>query len=149
MDTLTEWQRYQATRPDVNSEEFRAKLLEAFTPDFEMVEPPSTPFGGTWTGPADYLTMRGIMVEHWICSLEDHHIWESSKDDVIIKYSMMSFTSRQTGRSVDFPSVQVVRFRDGKMSRVEVFYQDSGSLLATLDDVPATAPAERRASHRG
>ena len=131
-----EWQRYQATGPDLGSEEYRRKLLEAFQPDFEMYEPPSLPFGGLFTGPDEYLEMRELMAAHWQVGLTDDHVWELPEQDVIIKYSTMQFTAHETGRTVRFPSVQVVWFRDGRMSRVEVFYQDSGVPLSTLDHVP-------------
>jgi ketosteroid isomerase-like protein len=132
LETLLEWQRYQSTGPDTNSSEFRDRLLQTFTPDIEMVEPPSVPFGGVYRGVDAYLTMRNRTAELWEQTLTDDHIWEVTDSDIIVKYSSMQFVARATNRVARFPSVQVIWFRDGRICRVEVFFQDSGVLLETL-----------------
>jgi hypothetical protein len=133
MTIFMEWQTYQATRPDRTSEEYRRKLLEAFQPDFQMMEPPSLPFGGLLTGPDEYLAMRDDWAKYWDSPLTDHHVWELPEQEMIIKYSTMEFTAHSTGRTVRLPSVQLVWFRDGRMARVEVFIQDAALALGTLE----------------
>jgi hypothetical protein len=132
MEVLLEWQQYGGTRPDVSGNEFREKVLDAYAPDFEMVEPPSLPYGGVYTGRDEFVAMRAALAADWALGVTDLHIWDLPAENVIVKYAMMEFTAHRTGRTATIPSVQVIWFENERMKRVEVFMLDSGVLLETL-----------------
>ncbi len=46
----------------------------------------------------------------------------------------MTWTGKQTGRSVTQPVVELNHFRDGKLARMEVFMSNLQGLMATLDE---------------
>jgi hypothetical protein len=117
---------------DLTSEKSQQAMLEAFTPDFEIVEPPSLPQGGVHKGRDAWLKMHGIMRSLWQQKVWVEHIWDVPEDDVIILYSTMEWTANATGRTARFPAVEVLRFRDARVARVEMFLQDTKVILDTL-----------------
>jgi ketosteroid isomerase-like protein len=129
---------------DLTSEKSRNAMLEAFTEDFELSEPPSLPHGGVHKGIKDWLAMHGTMRSLWEQKVWPRHVWEVPEDDLIVLYSEMEWTAHATGRTVRFPAVELLHFRDGKIARVEMFLQDTKIILDTLESSPTTAsPAAR------
>ena len=117
---------------DLTSEKSQQAMLEAFTPDFEIIEPPSLPQGGVHKGRDAWLKMHGIMRSLWQQKVWVEHTWDVPEDDIIVLYSTMEWTANATGRTARFPAVELLRFRDGRIAKVEMFLQDTKVILDTL-----------------
>jgi hypothetical protein len=46
----------------------------------------------------------------------------------------MEWTANATGRTARFPAVELLRFRDGRIAKVEMFLQDTKVILDTLEE---------------
>lgn len=125
--------REQADFEDLTSDRSHKATLEAYAPDFEVVEPPSLPQGGVHKGRDAWLDMHGIMRSLWLQKAEVEHIWDIPEHDVIVLYTSMEWTAKETGRTARWPTVQVLTFRDGRVAKVEVFHQDTKVVLDTLE----------------
>ena len=133
METYNKLKEQAEFQTDLTSEKSQEAMLEAFTPDFEIVEPPSLPHGGVWKGRENWLKMHHTMRSLWQQKVMVDHIWEIPEDDIIILYTTMEWTANATGRTVRFPAVEVLHFRDAHIARVEMFLQDSKAILDTLE----------------
>jgi hypothetical protein len=118
---------------DLTSEKSRQAMLEAFTEDFEIAEPASLPYGGVHKGIQAWLKMNETMGSLWKQKVWPQHAWDLPEEDLIILYSDMEWTARATGRTVRFPAIELLRFRDGKVAHVEMFLQDTKAILETLE----------------
>lgn len=118
---------------DLTSDRSQRAMLEAFAPDYELVEPPSLPHGGTYKGREEWLAMHEKMGSLWSQKVTPVHIWDVPDADLIVLYSEMEWTARQTGRTLRFPAVELLHFRDGLIRKVEIFMQDTKAVLDTLE----------------
>ena len=117
---------------DLTSDTASNAMLAAATPDVEIHEPASLPQGGVHKGYDAWLELHHIMRSLWEQKVETVHVWDLPEDDVIVLYSMMDWTAKATGRQIRFPAVEVLTFRDGLISKVEIFHQDAKAVLDTL-----------------
>lgn len=99
METYNKLKNSAEFASDLTSEKSQQAMLEAFTPDFEVVEPPSLPHGGVWKGADNWLKMHHDMRSNWQQKVFVEHVWEVPEDDVIVLYSTMEWTANATGRS--------------------------------------------------
>ena len=118
---------------DLTSERSRKAMLEAFTEDFEITEPASLPYGGVHKGIQAWLKMNETMGSLWAQKVWPQQVWDLPESDLIILYSDMEWTARATDKTVRFPAIELLRFRDGKVANVEMFLQDTKAILDTLD----------------
>src|SRR4029077_10559664 len=90
---------------DITSERSRKAMLEAFTPDFVIVVPPSLPQGGVWEGRDEWLKMNEMMRGIWESKNVPQAMWDVPEDDLLVLYSRKEWTARATGKTVEFPAV--------------------------------------------
>ena len=133
METYLKLKERAEFASDLTSEKSQQAMLEAFTPDFEIIEPPSLPQGGVHKGREAWLKMHGIMRSLWHQKVNVEHIWDVPEQDVIVLYSTMEWTANETGRTAEFPAVELLWFRDGLIAKVEMFLQDTKVILDTLE----------------
>jgi ketosteroid isomerase-like protein len=119
------------------------ELLSAFTsgdedapsramrPDVIVVQPMSTPFGGTFHGIGGVRTMLDQMGRHW--SRQWNWVNRFLSDHFIVNYEEVRWHALATGREVTLETVSLYRFRDRRIARIDVFTQDTALLLATLE----------------
>ncbi|SEP26733.1 nuclear transport factor 2 family protein [Trujillonella endophytica] len=117
---------------DITSDRSRNAMWDAFTEDYEIVEPPSLPHGGVYKGREEWARMNAKMRSLWAQKVTPLHIWDLPEQDLIILYTDMEWTAHETGRTVRFPAVELLHFRDAKICRVEMFLQDTKVILDTL-----------------
>lgn len=117
---------------DITSDQSRQAMWDNFTPDYEIVEPPSLPYGGVYTGRDEWAKMNEAMRALFAQSVKPLHVWDVPDDDLVILYSEMEFTAKSTGKSVTFPAIELLYYRDAKICRVEMFLQDTQVILDTL-----------------
>jgi hypothetical protein len=118
---------------DLASEKSKVALLQAFAPNFEIVQPPSLPQAGIHKGREQWQGMLDIMHSHWHQKLRKDHAWDVPEQDLIIMKSTLEWTAKATGRSITFPAVELFWFRDALIARVEMFFQDTKAILDTLE----------------
>ena len=118
---------------DITSDRSRQAMVDAFTPDYVMVEPPSLPHGGIWEGRDEWLKMNAMMRSLWDQKVVPVHVWDVPEDDLIILNSHMEWTAKTTGKTVSFPAIELLYFRDAKICKVEMFLQDTKIILDTLE----------------
>jgi hypothetical protein len=118
---------------DITSERSRKAMYEAYTDDFTVVEPPSLPHGGVWSGRDEWLKMNAMMRDRWAQKVRADKIWDLPEENLVILYSDMEWTANDTGKTVSFPAIELLYFRDEKICRVEMFLQDTKAILDTLE----------------
>jgi ketosteroid isomerase-like protein len=70
----------------------------------------------------------------WEQCIESGEYWQCD-DELVALRIVIAWTARATGRRVVLPMIDMLRFRDGKIIEVEVFLQDTKTLLDTLDSI--------------
>jgi hypothetical protein len=118
---------------DITSDKSRQAMWDNFTPDYEIVEPPSLPYGGVHKGREEWATMNATMRSLWAQQVLPVHVWDVPSDDLVILYSEMEWTAKSTGKRVTFPAVELLYYQNEKICKVEMFLQDSQVILDTLE----------------
>jgi hypothetical protein len=119
---------------DLTSERSKAAMAAAYAPEFEIVQPLSLPQGGVHTGRDGWLKMLEIMKARWQQKVWHERIWDLPEDDLIILYSWLTWTARANGEEIRFPSVELLWFEDGLISKVEMFISDTKRILDVLGE---------------
>lgn len=117
---------------DLTGEQAEAAMLAAFTPDFEVIEPPSLPHGGHHKGRDEWREMHHKMRADWAQKVTPVKVMDFPEEDLIVLYSQMEWTANKTGKTATFPAVELLHFRDGLICKVEMFLQDTKVVLDTL-----------------
>jgi ketosteroid isomerase-like protein len=99
-------------------------------PNMEVIEPPCLPHGGRFSGRDGLRRMMEIRRGIWDNTFDEMEYWDAG--DVIIAYQVLNATAKSTGRTARFPAVRIHRFRDGKLSSMEVVV-DTKAFLDTLE----------------
>ena len=133
METYNKLRNAAEFAKDLTSEQSQQAMLEAFTSDFEVVEPPSLPQGGVHKGIDKWQEMHHLMRSLWQQKVDVKEAWDVPEADLIVLYSEMEWTANATGKTVTFPAVELLHFRDAKIAKVEMFLQDSKVILDTLE----------------
>lgn len=118
---------------DITSDKSRQVMWDNFTHDYEIIEPGSLPHGGVYKGREEWAQMNATMRSLWAQKVKPLHVWDVPDDDLIILYSEMEWTARATGKTVTFPAVELLFYTDEKISKVEMFLQDTQVILDTLE----------------
>ena len=118
---------------DLTSKKAQEAMWEAYTPDVEIVEPPSFPHGGVHKGRENWLAMSNQMRSMWQQKVWVDQIWDLPDNDLIILYTTMEFTSNATSKTARFPVVELLHFRDALICKIEMFFQDTKVILDTLE----------------
>lgn len=103
-------------------------------PDFEIHEPPGLPQSGIHRGVLAPIEVSRIYRSIWDVEIGEQTLWEAEGADLVISRYEMTWTSRDTGRSVTQPVVELNHFREGKLARMEVFMSNPQGLMSTLND---------------
>jgi hypothetical protein len=118
---------------DITSDKSRQAMWDNFTPDYEIIEPPSLPHGGVYKGREEWAGMNAVMRSLWNQKVKPLHLWDVPDDDLIILYSEMEWTAKATGKTVTFPAVELLFYTDEKIRKVEMFLRDTQVILDTLE----------------
>lgn len=107
----------------------REPLLSILADDFEYTNYEGNPFGGSFTGPEGFDHLTEVLEQVDM----DHFEIETmlADDDTVVTVLDIGYTVKATGKtSAPGPTVHVMTFRDGKMTRFrEVSAHDGGAWL--------------------
>jgi len=113
---------------DALAREDMSGLLSLFDENIVIVEPESLPCGGTFHGPEAF--RKGVLMvmggKFRIRVLRCRVIGDG---DTVAVSADLEFTSRTSGRTLIMPYVELHTIADGKVTRVEVFPQDTHRLV--------------------
>lgn len=118
---------------DLTAKTAQEAMLEAYTDDIEVVEPPSLPHHGVHKGKENWLKMNNHMGSLWDQKVFVNKMWEVPEEDLIVLYTNMEWTAKATGKTAKFPAIELLYFRDAKICKVELFLWDTKLCLDTLE----------------
>lgn len=102
-------------------------LLSILADDFEYTNYEDNPFGGSFSGPAGFEHLGSVLDQVDM----DHFDIEAmiADDDTVVTVLDIGYTVRATGKSsATGPTVHIITFRDGKMTRLrELAVPDGGA----------------------
>jgi ketosteroid isomerase-like protein len=102
-----------------------------FHPGIRIEQPASLPHGGWHQGHAGVTAMGAAFGRVWFRSIVSPRILACGES--VVQVTTQTWTARATGRSATVDVVELFSFRDGLVSEIRVFQQDTHLLLATLD----------------
>jgi len=102
-------------------------------PDFEIHEPPGLPQSGVHRGALAPIEVSNIYRSIWDVEIGGQDLWEAENEDLVVSRYVMTWTSKETGRSMTQAVVELNFFREDKLSRMEVYMSNPQGLMATLD----------------
>lgn len=133
METYNRLRESAEMDKDLTSDKSRNAMLEAYTDDFEIVEPPSLPYGGVHKGKPAWIKMQQEMRALFDQKVFFDEIMDIPEHDCILLVSRMEWTAKSTGKEVKFPALELLRFRDGKICKIEMFLDDTKMIMDTLE----------------
>ena len=108
-----------------------AGALALFHDEIQIEQPASLPHGGRHHGKDGMASMGAAFGQHWTRVISDPRIFGG--DDRAVQVTTQTWTAKATGRSATVEVAELFRVKDGLISEILVFQQDTHALLATLD----------------
>jgi ketosteroid isomerase-like protein len=102
-----------------------------FHPRIRIQQPESLPHGGWHAGTDGMAEMGAQFGRHWTRTISDPRICGCG--DTVVQVTSQTWTAKETGRSATVDVVELFAFRDGLVSEIRVFQQDTALLLRTLE----------------
>jgi hypothetical protein len=113
-------------------DDWQAACRTYVSEDFECIEPPELPQGGVFTGWDAPIKVSSIYQGIWNIEVLDHQFFDEEGSGTVVSRYLIKWTSKETGKSMTQPVVELNQIVDGKISRMEVFHFNAAGLLATL-----------------
>jgi uncharacterized protein len=132
LERLDRFGRCQVFGP--NRDEALQTQRELLHPNFEIVEAPSLPYGGTYRGPEGWVQLLEDFAAAW-AHARVTPLWTLGKADGnrFAKMYRVSGVSTKTGKAFDTEVFELWEFEDGKIIRCTPYYYDT-KLLADLHE---------------
>jgi uncharacterized protein len=111
-----------------------------FHREIRIEQPASLPHGGWHAGFAGMAAMGAMFGEHWTRTIAEPRILGCG--DTVVQVTTQTWTARVTGRSATVDVVELFSFREGLVSQIRVFQQDTHLLLGTLEAAETAETAE-------
>jgi uncharacterized protein len=112
--------------PDTASLEIMAPF---FAPDVVLHQADGLPYGGTWRGHDGMEQFFVAMSRTWTSSTwSNRSSWPPAR--LPSSLTQIHARARATGTELDFPILQTLRIRDGRIADVRPFYWDTAAIAA-------------------
>ncbi|MEU9096770.1 nuclear transport factor 2 family protein [Streptomyces sp. NPDC048361] len=118
-------------------------LAPFFAPDVRLHQADALPYGGVWrghNGMAQFFLKMGKVWESF--AMVEQEFLATGETAVVL--TQVRARARATGRELDFPILQTISVKDGRITEVRPFYWDTQA-IADACTVPTPA-AEARAT---
>lgn len=110
----------------------REAFRQCFTPDVEIREPESLPYGGPWRGHDGVEQLMERLREVYDeASFENREVFECGP--VVFVLMRSGVRSRRTGRRMTNSVLQRIELRDGLISSMEIFHWDAVAVRRLCD----------------
>ncbi len=106
-----------------------AKILALLSPEIEAYQSDEVPWGGSYTGLAEFAQFMGKLAQHVDTVVEVDEIVEAGDTVVMVGRSKGRVVA--TGREFEVRAIHVWHMEDGKARRFEV-YLDTPAMLEAL-----------------
>lgn len=100
-------------------------------PEIVVLEGEGLPYAGEWTGPGGLQELIGRIMTPFEFVVDGFQV--SDGGDCAVARLQMTFTNRTSGRAVKMPGVEIYNTKDGKVSRVDVYYKSTAAIADLLD----------------
>ena len=80
------------------------------------------------------MQVSNIYRDIWDVSIDDQQYWEAEDDDIVFSRYVITWTSKETGKSMTQPIAEINHFRDNKIAKMEVFHFNPIGLMKTLQE---------------
>jgi hypothetical protein len=110
----------------------RAGAMELYHPEIRIQQPSSLPHGGWHQGKDGMVEMAAQFGRHWDRTIGEPRVLASNQA-LVVQLSTQTWTAKETGRSATVDVLELMSFRDGLISEIRVFQQDTHLLLSTLE----------------
>lgn len=107
-----------------------AGAFAMFHPEIRVEQPISFPHGGWHEGHEGVKNMGTVFARYWTRTIENVRILGAGPS--VVQLTTQTWTALSTGRSATVDVVELMAVRDGLISEIRVFQQDSHLLLSTL-----------------
>jgi len=108
-----------------------AGAAELFHPQIRIEQPASLPHGGWHAGHDGMAAMGAAFGRHWTRTISPPRVLGCG--DTVVQVTTQTWTAKATGRRATVDVVELFSFRDGMVSEIRVFQQDTHLLMSTLD----------------
>lgn len=96
-------------------------------PEIVIHEGDGLPYPGEFVGLAGLQTLLGKMMENLEMNINGFEVLAVGEKAVVVALDM-TFTSRKSGRTLQMPGVELYSTKDGKVSKIDVYYKDTTSV---------------------
>jgi ketosteroid isomerase-like protein len=110
----------------------RSTLLAALRPDILLYQPESLPYGGEWRGREAFGQWLDAFLQTWTGVTPTDPVFHTCGDDTLVSTVTMRASSRATGREIDMPMCQVIRFSDDVPIEWRNFAWDTAKMLNAI-----------------
>ncbi|MGW0518151.1 nuclear transport factor 2 family protein [Crossiella sp. NPDC003009] len=104
-------------------------VAEFLDPDIVLYQAEGLPYGGQWRGPEGLARFMAVMARTW-ASFEILAQERLADGDRVVVLSQVRARGRATGAELEFPILQFIRLREGRLAEVRPFYWDTAAVAA-------------------
>ncbi len=104
------------------------ETLALLDPDFVCPAAFSIPHGGVWRGHEGFVKMGETFREAWIHHGSSHEFFDLGDGRILIIIEP-TFESKATGETITHKMIEIVTFRDGKITEIVPYYWDTVPLV--------------------
>ncbi|MFG2723402.1 nuclear transport factor 2 family protein [Streptomyces sp. NPDC048416] len=102
-------------------------LARFFAPDVELHQADALPYGGTWRGHDGMAEFFLAMAQVWESfDMVDQEFLATGETAVVL--TQIRARARATGRELNFPILQTIQIKDGRITEVRPFYWDTRAI---------------------
>ncbi|MET8219827.1 MULTISPECIES: nuclear transport factor 2 family protein [Streptomyces] len=102
--------------------------FELLADNFVAVEAEGLPYGGDWHGADGFDRMIGQITDLFESTVNTFHVKYRDAGDVVLADADLNMRNRRTGKVLPMRVIELWYVVDGKIEKVEVFYQDTAAV---------------------
>jgi uncharacterized protein len=120
-------------------------LAPYFAPDVTLYQADALPYGGTWRGHEGMERFFVAMSQTWESfQMVDQEFLATQGTAVVL--TKVRARARATGRELEFPILQTIRVKEGRITEIHPFYWDTAAIASACGGVEALPRGRRQRS---
>lgn len=106
-------------------------ILDTLHPEFILYEVESLPYQGTWQGHAGATEFLEAFLKVWENPrMEDLEFFDIGSE-VVVRFKLKAI-AKNTSKEIEMPITEFIKVRDGKVSEILPFYQDTAKVVEVV-----------------